>query len=346
MFRFEYPDHLYVLAALPVLALLFFLFWQFKKRTLRRLGDLEVLKKMMPGFAFSRQVLKMALLLLALAFLMVAWANPQWGTKREKAKRKGVDVFIALDISQSMLAQDVAPSRLERAKRFSQNLVNGIKGNRVGIILFAGGAYLQMPLTTDYAAAELFLRSANTDLAGTQGTAIGEAIGTALKSFEPNDKFHKALVIISDGENHDESAPEKAAEAAEKGLLVSTVGVGTEGGEFIPMDVGGRPDFKRDESGNPVRTKLDEAMLKSLSEKANGEYFHLSTGDQTIIEALKKRVEKMEKREFEQRSFTEFESYFQYFLAAGLLLLAIEFLLPSGKNHSSSGPSPAQSPMY
>lgn len=326
MFRFEYPDHLYALLALPALILAVWVGWYLRSRSIRRLGNPAMLRRMMPGYSEPLIWLKTSLLLVAFALLVVGWANPQWGSKKEKAKRKGVDVFIALDISQSMLAEDIAPSRLERAKRFAQNLITAMNGNRVGLLFFAGNAYLQMPLTTDYAAAELFLRSANTDLAATQGTAIGEAVDLAMRSFEANDKFHRALVLISDGENHDDEAIEKVTEASEKGLLIFTAGIGTVEGGLIPVNVGGRQDYKRDDSGNPVRSRLDEKLLQNLSEKANGAYFNIGIdGEEIVLEELRSKVEKMEKREFEQRSFTEFESYFQYFLGAALCLLLLEF---------------------
>jgi len=331
MFRFEHPEFLYALAILPIIAVLFFIFMQCRKRAIRRFGSASLLARLMPEAARWKHTLKFSILLLALAFLIAGWANPQWGTKREKAKRMSTDVFIALDISTSMLAEDTPPNRLERAKKLAEDLVEKLKGERTGVILFAGSAYLQMPLTTDYAAAELFLRSANTGLAGTQGTAIGDAVSLARRSFEEKDKSHKALVLITDGEDHDSKAVEQVQSAKEEGIILFTIGVGTPEGSFIPFNYGGGQDYKRDESGQPVRSKLNEEMLIDLAEKGGGAYFHISEGGKAV-QALKERIGSLEKRGMEVRGFTGYESYFQYFLAAGLLLLVAEFLISYRKD--------------
>lgn len=328
MFRFENPDYLYALALLPVLLLLFIFYLNWKKKAMSRLGDASLLKSLMPEASKYRTNIKFGLMLLALALLFIGWANPQWGSKKEKVQRKSVDVMLALDISTSMYAQDMAPSRLARAQKFAEGLIEKLKGERIGLILFAGSAYLQMPVTTDYAAAKLFVRSANPNLAGSQGTVIGEAIKLARKSFESDeeDSSHKALIVITDGEDHDGWANDEAEAAQEEGIFLFTVGVGTPEGSFIPINIRGRDDYKRDNTGQPVRSKLNEDMLASIAEKGAGDYFHISEGD-AVADALKKRIEQMEKRELEVRSFTEYNSYFQYFIGAGLLLSFIEFLL-------------------
>lgn len=313
------------------MAVLFFMYLRWRKRAIRHFGSARLMAKLMPDAARWKSSLKFSLLLLALTTLIVGWANPQWGTKREKTKRMSTDVFIALDISNSMLAEDTPPNRLERAKRLAEDLVEKLKGERIGIILFAGSAYLQMPLTTDYAAAELFFRSANTGLAGTQGTAIGEAVSLARRSFAENDKSHKALVLITDGEDHDGDAEEQVQSAKEEGVILFAIGVGTPEGAFIPFNYGTRQDYKRDESGQPVRSRLNEPMLIDLSEKGGGTYFHIAEGDK-VIQTLKDRITNLEKREMEVRGFTAYESYFQYFLAAGLLLLIAEFLISYRKD--------------
>ncbi|MBI5916125.1 MAG: VWA domain-containing protein [Bacteroidetes bacterium] len=326
MFRFEHPTFLYAFALLPLLLLVFWWFWRWRKRAIGRFADSNLAPLLMPDASRWKHRLKFGLVLLALAFLVVGMANPQWGTKREKVKRKSVDVLIALDISNSMYAEDIPPNRLERAKKFAENLVEKLKGERIGLILFAGSAYLQMPVTTDYAAAELFLRSASPDLAASQGTDFGECIGLARRAFQDDNKAHQALVIITDGENHDGSALEEAGKARDEGIIQFTVGVGTEAGGFIPMDVGGRQDFKRDENGQPVRTQLNEPVLKELAEKGGGIYFHINDSD-AVAEALQTRIDQMEKQELEVRSFSSFNSYFQYFTAIALLLLVVEFLI-------------------
>lgn len=331
MFRLENIEYLNLLAVIPVMVAVFMLASYFRKRAFLKFGEPSMLLQLSPQKSKYKHSLKFILLLIAIAFFIVALSNPQWGTKKEKINRQSIDVFIALDISQSMLAQDISPSRLERAKNFCQNLVEGLKGERMGVIIFAGNAYLQMPLTTDYAAAQLFLRSANTNQAPTQGTAISEAIDLAERSFEEDNKHHKALIIVTDGENHDEVTLQRARQANENGLMIFTVGVGTEGGGYIPMYFAGQSGFKMDNTGNPVKTSLNPQMLDDIAKAGNGIYYNLVDGEK-VVNALKERIETIEKREFESRSFSEFESYFQYFLAFGLLFLITEFLFSYRKN--------------
>ncbi|HFC01272.1 MAG TPA: VWA domain-containing protein, partial [Phaeodactylibacter sp.] len=314
MFKYEEIEHLYALGIIPILIGVFFWMWNARKRALEEFADASLYQQLMPQMSPYKHQIKFTLLMLGLSALIIGWANPQWGAKREKVKRKSVDVFIALDISESMLATDISPNRLERAKRFAQQLVEKLKGDRIGTIIFAGNAYLQMPLTTDYAAAKLFLKTANTRMAPTQGTAISEAIDLAEKSFEQNNKQHKAMVIISDGENHDEEALARAKEARENGMLIFTVGVGTPQGSLIPMEVNGFRDYKKDKNGQAVKTTINEQMLADLAAAGSGTYFNISDGEK-IITALQERISKIEKQEFETRSFTEYESYFQWFIA-------------------------------
>ncbi len=332
MFRFEHPEFLYWLIALPVLLGLFLLAAYRRRIALRRFGNTSLLPRLMPEWSNYKHGLKFSLLLLAFAFLIIGWANPQWGSKREKVKRQSVDVFIALDISNSMLAEDIAPSRLDRAQRFAQGLVEGLKGDRLGLIIFAGNAYLQVPLTTDYAAVQLFLRSTNPDQAPTQGTAIADAIDLAERSFEASVKNHRALIVITDGENHENEAVERARKAREDGLLIYTVGVGTTEGGFIPQFQGGRLDYKRDESGAPVRTRLNEELARSVAEAGGGVYHKLSRGEEGIIANLREEIDKIEKREMEQRIFSEYNSYFQYFIGLGLLIMMFEFIISYRKS--------------
>lgn len=332
MFKFEHPEHLYALLVLPVFIVFFILMRYARKRALEQFGDTSLMQYLMPQVSNYKHTTKFILLLFALVFLIIGWSNPQWGTKKEKVKRKSVDVFVALDISQSMMAQDIAPSRLERARKFAQNLIDALKGERIGTIIFAGNAYLQVPLTTDYAAAQLFIKSANPNMAPAQGTAIADAIDLAERSFEEDNKNHKALIVITDGENHDNEALERAKEANNNGLLIFSVGVGTEKGSFIPTVIGGRADYKRDKTGNPVRSSLNEAMLKDLADAGDGVYFNLASGSDKVAEALRTRIDSVEKRELEQRVFNEYESYFQYFIAVALLLIVLEFLISYRRN--------------
>ena len=331
MFRFEHIDHLYYLGIIPVLVGIFILTWMARTRAIERFGDLNLMQQLMPQMSKYKDILKFGLLMLTVAFIIIAWANPQQGLKKEKVKRKSVDVILALDVSTSMLAQDLNPNRMERAKQFAIKLIETLKGDRIGIVIFAGNAYLQMPLTTDYAAAQLFVKSANPELAPTQGTAISDAIDLAKRTFEENNKQHKALIVITDGENHEEGVLELAEQSAEDGLLIFTVGVGTANGGPIPVVVNGATDFKRDKTGNIVRSRLNEGMLKDIARAAKGAYFNLNAGNE-IIEALRENIDKIEKREFEQRTFKEFDTKYQYFIALALLFLLIEFLISYRKS--------------
>ncbi|MEM7101997.1 MAG: VWA domain-containing protein [Bacteroidota bacterium] len=326
MFRFEQIEHLTTLGVIPVLMVFFILMMLFRRRTINRFGEHPLVMRLMPELSKYKHAVKFSVLMAALIFLSIAYANPQWGTKKEKVKRKSADIFIALDISQSMYAQDISPNRMERAKQFTQKLVTGLKGERIGLIIFAGNAYLQMPLTTDYAAASLFIKSADPTLAPTQGTAIAEAIDLAMESFDESNKFHKALIIISDGENHEADAIKTAADANDNGLLTFTIGVGTNQGGPIPVTVNGRSDYKTDRAGQIIHTRLNESMMREIADAGKGKYYNISNGDR-VIESMRERIDKLEKQEFEQRTFSEYESYFQYFLAFGILLLIVEFLL-------------------
>lgn len=336
MFRFEEIENLYAFGLLPILIGVFLWMWYARKRAMEKFADVSLLDQLIPQMSKYKHLIKFTFLMLGLTALIIAWANPQWGAKRDKVKRKSVDVFIALDISESMLANDISPNRLERAKRFAQQLVDELKGERMGTIIFAGNAYLQMPLTTDYAAAQMFLRSANTRMAPTQGTAITEAIKMAEQSFEENNKQHKAMVIISDGENHDQEALAKAKEARENGMLIFTVGVGTVQGGLIPIEIAGFQDYKKDKSGKTIRTAINEQMLADLATAGGGEYYNISDGEK-IVTALQERIEKIEKREFETRSFTDFESHFQWFIALALLFIIAEFFISYRKSKYLQG---------
>ena len=336
MFRFEEPTHLYYLLGLPLLLGFFVLVYLWRRRAWQRLGEADLLRRLAPERATYKHRTKWLLFTLALVFLTVAWANPQWGTKTETVMQESADVFLALDISESMLAEDISPSRMERAKRFAQELVERLRGDRVGIIIFAGNAYLQLPLTTDYSAVQLFLRSASPSMAPSQGTAIGEAIELAARSFDETEGGNQALILITDGENHEGDAPERADAAAAAGRQIYTVGVGTERGAPIPTVFGGRRDFKRDQSGQVVQSALNPAMLTDLATRGGGTYFPL-TDNAATADALEARIDRLQRRAVEQRSFSEYASYFQYFLAVGILLLLAEFLLSYRRNRLLAG---------
>ncbi len=336
MFRFEHSVYLYAFILIPILIGLFFWMWTVRRRALEKFGDHHLLQQLMPEVSRYKHTVKFVLLMLSIAFLIVGWANPQWGSKKEKVKLKSADVIIALDVSNSMLAQDMRPNRLERARQFTLQLIDGLRGERIGLIIFAGNAYLQMPLTADYAAAQLFVKSANPDLVPVQGTAIKDAIDLAERSFEEDNKHHKALILITDGENHEPGMMERAEEARDNGLQIFAVGVGTAAGASIPIYAGGRSTFKKDESGNTVYSKLNEEMLEGLAKAGNGSYYNITANDK-IITAFRDRIDQLDKKEQEQKSFSEYESYFQIFIGFALLFLVIEFFISYRKNKLLKG---------
>jgi len=329
MFKFENIEHLWFLAGVIPLALLIVLGWQWHKRMRDKIGDEVLINTLTEGNPEKLRRWQQGLVVLIFVLLIIAWANPQWGGKRQKVKARSSDIFIALDISNSMYCEDVAPSRMDQAKRFATQLTERLRGERLGLILFAGNAYLQMPLTSDYAAAQVFIQSASPALAGTQGTALSEAIETAEEGFTKDDNYHRVLVIITDGEDHDSEALALAKEAHDKGMIIFTVGVGTAEGSFIPIMVRGNQDWKRDGQGQPVRTQLNETLLTTLAEVGGGSYFYLNGGE-SILQAIDQKVDTLEKREFEERSFTEYESYFQIFL--GLAILGLFFIWSVDEN--------------
>jgi len=329
VFRFEDISFLFWMGLIPLVFLLMYGVYLYRKRRVEKVGDPSLVQRLMPDSSVKRSWVKNILVLVGLFFLFVAASNPQWGTKKEKVKAQSADVFIAFDISQSMMAQDISPSRLERAKRFTEKLIRSLKGDRVGLIYFAGDAYLQMPLTNDYAAAELFIKSANPNLAGTQGTAIDEAIDLAIKAYEEDVQQQRALIIISDGEDHDANAIAKAKEGADAGLVIYTIGVGTETGAYIPFMNRGRTEFKKDSEGAPVMSRLNIPNLQEIARSGGGEFYLVNQGEEGIQD-LKDRLNRLQKREVEQKSFSEYNSYFQWFLGIGFLLFLLEWILPNG----------------
>ncbi len=331
MSPFEHPEYFSLLAVLPVLLLLFGWALRRRRRRLQRLGEPALLSRLMPDFSPRRPLLKFGLLLGVIALVVLALANPQQGTKRKTITRKGIDLFLALDVSNSMLAEDTRPNRLERARKLCSDLLEQLQGNRIGLIVFAGNAYLHMPLTLDYSAARVFLKSINPEQVPTQGTALAEAIRLAELSFPQDNENHKVLVLITDGEDHQEEALEAAHQAYSSHLLIYTVGVGSPEGSLIPIRVGNRTEFKRDAQGNPVRSRLNEELLQKIAAEAGGRYFHITQAERLGAELLE-HIDRLEKQEYQSLEFEEKESYFQYFLGVALLLLIVEFFIPFTRN--------------
>jgi Ca-activated chloride channel family protein len=323
MLRIEEPIYFILLLALPILAIIFYFYKRYSQR-LNAYFSLPEDERQENNKIFTR---KSIILSLGFLFLILALVNPQYGYRKEKVERESADVYIALDISQSMLAEDLSPSRLERAKKVGERLIESLKTERIGLIFFAGEAYLQMPLTTDYRSAIVFLRNASTTQAGIQGTAIGDAIDMAAKREEDDiSNSNRMLIVITDGEDHEGKAAEKALQAYNSETAVFTVGIGTEEGGFIPVIHNNQSDYLRDKTGQPVRSQLNTADLQLIAEKGGGIYFNHTVGNSMYSE-IKEKVERMERRNYEKTLFTARESYFQWLLLPGVLLLGLSFLL-------------------
>lgn len=326
MFRFEFPEAFYLLLLIPAWYLFNYLTTRERNRRRAELGVPSTILKL--AFQLPQTRVLSLFFITGVLFLSVALANPQWGVKKERMPLERSDIFIALDISRSMDARDVIPSRLENAKRFVSQLVRSRRGDRIGLIFFAGSAFVQMPLTHDYAAAEMFVRTAETNLAGTQGTVIGEAIELAVKNAE--DDIPGALVILSDGEDHDTEALESATDAARRGWKIFTVGVGTSEGGLIPVNADGLEGYKTDNYGQPVRSVPNKDLLKQLAAQGNGQYFSLSDDAVQLISDLSAYLDLVKKRSAEVRSYSQYNSYFQYFLAPAFLCFLCFVLFPYG----------------
>lgn len=331
MFRFASEIWLYALLVIPSLLIVFWLNARWRKRALAQLGELSIIENLIPSYSKILPRWKRFLLLLALAFVMVGMANPQIGTKYEEVKREGFELMICLDVSNSMLAEDLTPNRLERAKQAISRLIDRLKNDKIGVVVFAGEAYIQLPLTVDHSAAKLFLRSIDTDIVPTQGTAIGKSIDLALSSFSANSKANRSIIIITDGENHEDDALEQAAAAAEQGIKVHTIGIGSTDGTPIPIYQRGQMiGYRKDRSGNTVVTKLNETMLQQIAASGEGTYVR-ANNSRTGLNVLMDELEGMQREEFDSKMFTSYEDRFQYFFAVALVLLLLEVLIPSRK---------------
>jgi Ca-activated chloride channel family protein len=331
MFRFANIEYLYLLILIPVLAGIFILVFVQRKKALKRFGDPEVIAPLMPYVSGARPVLKAILVLLALASLVFGIARPQFGSKLREIKREGVELIIALDVSNSMMAEDIQPNRLERAKQAIARLVDRLVNDKIGLIVFAGDAYTQIPITTDYVSAKLFLNSISTDIVPRQGTAIGSAIKLGMRSFTQQAETSKALIIITDGENHEDDAVEAARQAAEKGITVHTIGIGLPQGAPIPVYSGGQKTYRKDSEGKTVISKLDETMLRRIAAAGNGVYIR-STDTRVGLDQLFDEINKMQKQEMESKIYSDYDERFQYVFGVSLFLMVMDFLVLDRKN--------------
>jgi Ca-activated chloride channel family protein len=330
--RWELDIFLWLLIAIPLLVLLAVFSQLSIRKKLERFYSNQTRQEMLNYRNAWRKNLKIALMMLAIAALIVGIANPQVGTKTEKVKRQGIDIVLALDLSQSMLAEDIRPNRLERAKLMILSLLKKLSSDRVAFIVFAGNAYLQMPLTVDHSAFKMYLNTIDTRIIPVQGTNFSEAIELAEQSFESGTTKHKALIIFSDGENHDQEALDQARLASENGTNIYTIGVGTQKGGPIPIysQGGSAVDYKKDKNGSIVLSKLNPTVLSELAETGNGKSYLLTDG-QAVVQDLIDEIEKIETKEFEEVTYSDFDDQFQFFFLVSALLLGLSFFIPNGR---------------
>jgi Ca-activated chloride channel family protein len=332
MFRFSHPEYLYFLLLIPVVIGLFWFATVLQKRALHRFGNMETLMLLMPGVSFKRGWLKAIILSVVLLLLIFGLAGPQFGSKLTEVKRKGIELIIALDVSNSMMAEDIQPNRLERAKQAISRLVDKLSDDRLGLIVFAGDAYVQLPITNDYISAKMFLASINPGIVPKQGTAIGSAIKLAASSFSPQSQTSKVIVVISDGENHEDDPVEAAKKATEQGIYVYAIGIGSPQGAPIPTTTSdSQPAFWKDKEGNVVVSKLDEETLSKVAVAGNGKYIR-ATNTQLGLLPLFDEINKMQKSEMKEKVYSEYNEQFQYLFAFALLMLLFEFIILERKN--------------
>lgn len=327
MYKIEEPIYFYLLAIIPAMLVLFLLVLWWKKRTQRKFSDVSLLKKLAPNSSTFKSTLKLIILLLGIAFLIISLTNPKMGTKLKTIKREGVDVVFALDVSKSMLAEDIAPNRLEKAKQIISKTIDKLGSDRVGIIIYAGNSYPLLPITTDHAAANMFLQNANPDMVSSQGTAINEALELAKTYYNNDDQTNRFLIIISDGEDHQEETKQVAQNLANEGVKIYTVGVGTERGGPIPMRLNGAMiGYKKDRKGETVITKRVPEVLQGIADASDGKYIDGNITDNPVNE-IAKIIGNAEKNEFETKQFSDYKDQFQWFLAIALLFLIVDVLL-------------------
>ncbi|NJB71296.1 Ca-activated chloride channel family protein [Saonia flava] len=328
MIQFDEKIYFYLLFIIPIMIVVFVLHQIWKVRTQKKFGDLSLLKRLTPDKSNFKSSLKLIFLLLGLFFLIIGLVNPKIGTKLETVKREGVDIVFAVDVSKSMLAEDIAPNRLEKSKRLVSEIINQLASDRIGIIAYAGQAFPQLPITTDYGAAKMFLQGMNTDMLSSQGTAINEAIELASTYYDDEEQTNRVLFIISDGEDHSEGTTIDAVEkAVEEGIKVYTIGVGKPKGAPIPIKRNGVVEsLKKDSQGEVVITKLNEVVLTDIADEGNGEYINGSNTEEAV-EIIKEQLAQMDKKEFEAKQFAEYKDQFQWFLGLGLLFLFLDIFL-------------------
>lgn len=328
MFRFQHSSYLWLLLVILVIIFLYVRYLKWRKETTLRLGNPRLVPNLISGKVAGRATTKLVLVGAAIVFGIIGLANLQMGKDTERIERKGVDVMFALDVSKSMLAKDISPDRLSRAKLLIQTMINKMSDDRTGLVLFAGRAYLQSPLTVDYASTKMLLSGAGPDVVPTQGTVLGDAIEMANQSFNTKDKKSKVIILLSDGEDHDEKATAMAEDAAKNGIIIHTIGIGSASGAPIFDPNTGKN--KVDETGKEIISKLNEQELQDIAKAGKGTYQLLSNNNEAVSNLLN-QIDKMEAKNMGSVLFANYKNYFQYFLAIAVILLLADWLIPAAK---------------
>lgn len=321
MYELDEKKYSSLLLLLPILVLIFLYTYYWKRKKQKEFGDLELVKKLSPEQSVFKPILKFITLLLAITCLIIGLVNPKIGTKSETVKRQGIEIVFAVDVSKSMLCEDIAPSRIEKSKQLVSQIINQLAGDRIGIVAYAGSAFPVLPITSDYGVAKMFLQSMNTSMVSSQGTSLEEAIKLSSSYFDDDKSTNKLVLLISDGEDHSEGAAAAAEQAKKEGLKIITIGLGTEKGGPIPLKQNGVVvSFKRDQDNAVVITKRNQESLTTIAKSTNGGYVDGNTTKE-VIEYVKNALENIEKTEFETQQFTDYNSQFQWFLGIGFALL-------------------------
>jgi Ca-activated chloride channel family protein len=331
--RFQYKEFNWLFLGLIIISALFLFLLQWKKNVKRRMGDEKLVNRLLANYSPGLFLLKFILIASAFGLGVLAVMNPRYPAGGDTTQRKGIDVAIALDVSKSMLATDLAPSRLERAKQFISKLMNTMPDDRVALILFAGKAYMQMPLTVDHGAAQLFVSAAGPDAIPQQGTVISDAMEMSAKVFDSKEKRFKTIVLISDGEDHDQNADRTAAGLAEQGVMINTIGIGSAEGSTIPDPLTG--DNKKDAAGNTIISKLNEQVLETIARKTNGVYIHLQNTDEAVSQ-LQRQLSQIDRKAFGDVSMMNFRNFFGWLSAGMLLLLVADNFIPEQRRRKKN----------
>jgi Ca-activated chloride channel family protein len=327
MFKFEHTIYFYAFASIPLMLLLVIAYFVSRKKKLKTIGDSSLVNQLIPYASKRKRIIKVILFLLGFSSLILALCNLQTGSKLTEVKREGADIIVCLDVSNSMLAQDLSPNRLTRAKYALEKMIDLLEGDRLGLVIFAGEAYVQLPITTDYNAAKMFLESIGPGMVPVQGTNLADAIKKASESFSNDEGKNRAIILITDGENHESEAIEAAEEANKKGIMINTIGIGSQNGVPIPLiENGAVKGYRKDKEGQTVVTKLNADLLKTIASKANGVFVHASQADLGLNAVLDK-IGELDKTKLESKMYSDYEDQFQWFLGLAFILFFIEFLI-------------------